>query len=133
VIDTWPVGVAVGCNGPVTGGSFVPATPPDVNEQDADVRVMADCPELVGTALRGLGARDQGHAAVASVAIHREGTIIDPATGDRILFARSGSCCYVLVADLEDGSRHAIGVGYPGISTEPIAVDWEAAGRDPAP
>ena len=77
--------------------------------------------------------RDQGHAAVTSVAIHREGTKIDPATGDHIVFTRSGSCCYVLVADLEDGSRHAIGVGYPGISTEPIAAEWEVADGRPAP
>ena len=86
---------------------------------------MASCRELVLEALRGLAARDRGHAAVTSVAIHREGTVIDSATGKQILFARSGGCCYVLVADLEDGSRHAIGVGYPGIWTEPIAVEWE--------
>ena len=133
VIDTWPVGVALGCNGPVADGSFVPATPPDVREEDADVRVMAACAELVLTALRGLDARDQGHAAVTSVAIHREGTKTDPATGDHIIFTRSGNCCYVLVADLEDGSRHAIGVGYPGISTEPIAAEWEVAGGRSAP
>ena len=133
VIDTWPVGVALGCNGPVTDGSFVAVTSPDVNEEDADVHVMAACAQLVLTALEGLDARDQGHAAVTSVAIHREGTKIDPSTGSHIIFTRSGNCCYVLVADLEDGSRHAIGVGYPGISTEPIAADWEVADGLSAP
>jgi hypothetical protein len=43
VIDTWPVGVALGCSGPVTDRSLVPVTPPEVNEEDAVVRVMAAC------------------------------------------------------------------------------------------
>ena len=38
---------------------------------------------------------------------------------------RSGGCCHVLVVELADGSTRAIGVGYPGISQEAVAIPWE--------
>jgi hypothetical protein len=132
-IDSWPIGAEVGCAGPVTDGTFVPMLTPEASETDADLKVLGNCTEMVLEALRGLDARDPGHAAVRSVAIHREGTMIDPATGKMIIWARSGACCSVLVAELADGSRSAIGVGYPGISTEPIAVEWEIGGEPLAP
>jgi hypothetical protein len=100
VIDTWPVGEAIEC---------------------ADPR----CMEEIRVALAGLDVRDPGHAAVVSARLHREGTVFDPGTGNQILMTRSGACCKVLVAELADGTTSAIGVGYPGISREAIAIPWE--------
>ena len=133
VIDSWPIGSALGCAGPVRDGTFVPMLTPEVSENDADLKVLGNCTEMAHVALRGLDVRDPGHAEVGSVAIHREGIAIDPATGKVIIWARSGACCSVLVAQLADGSRSAIGVCYPGISTEPIAIDWEVGGGPHAP
>jgi hypothetical protein len=133
VIDSWPIGSALECAGPVTDGTFVPMLTPDASESDADLNVQGNCTDMVLEALRGLDARDAGHAETSSVAIHREGTSIDPETGNVIIWARSGACCSVLVAELVDGSRSAIGVGYPGISTEPIAIEWEVGGAPHAP
>ena len=83
------------------------------------------CQEEIRVALAGLDARDPGHAAVVSARLHREGAVFDPATGNQILMTRSGSCCQVLVVELADGTTSAIGVGYPGISQEAVAIPWE--------
>lgn len=101
VIDTWPVGERLDCD---------------------DART---CDELVAVGLVGLTDRDPGHAPVVSARLHHEGVVVDPSTGHRILMIRSGGCCHVLVVELADGSTRAIGVGYPGISQEAVAIPWE--------
>ena len=103
VIDTWPVGEAADC---------------------AELR---SCPDLIRVGLAGLDERDPGHAPVATARVHREGALVDPSTGQQILMIRSGGCCHVLVVQLTDGSTLAIGVGYPGISDEAVAIHWEEA------
>jgi hypothetical protein len=45
------------------------------------------------------------------------------AKGEQILVTRSGSCCVVARFELADGTVAAIGVGYPGVSKIPIAID----------
>ena len=103
IIDTWPVGAASECG---------------------DAR---RCDELVRVGLSGLDKRDPGHAPVVSARLHNEGAFINPSTGEQVLVIRSGGCCSVLVVELADRSTRAIGVGYPGISTEAIAIPWEIA------
>ncbi len=103
VIDTWPVGPALDCE---------------------DFSPPGGCAELVRVGLEGFDRRDPGHAAVVSSQLHSEGAALAP-NGDRILYTRSGACCSVLVMTLDDGSIHAIGVGSPGISPNPVAIDRE--------
>jgi hypothetical protein len=98
VIDTWPVGPELVCT-------------PD-----------RQCPALIATARTGFDRRDPGHPAVIRVVLHREGTTVN-AKGEHILVTRSGSCCVVARFELADGSVAAIGVGFPGVSTLPIAFD----------
>ncbi len=101
VIDTWPVGDELNC------------------------AELATCAELTRVGLTGLALRDSGHAPVIKTHLHAEGAIIDPATGHQILTTRSGGCCHVLVVDHTDGTTSAIGVGFPGVSREAVAIDWE--------
>jgi hypothetical protein len=105
LIDTWPVGASAAC--------------PDTQR----------CEALVAAGLAGLDARDPGHAAVVATELRDEGVILDPSTGHQILMARSGGCCAVLLVRLADGTTRAIGVGYPGISREPVAIPWEVTPR----
>ena len=100
VIDTWPVGPAYDC--------------PDA------VR----CEEQIAAGLAGLTTRNPGHAAVVDARLHVEGAYVDPVSGNRVLMTRSGGCCRVLVVELADGTTRAIGVGYPGISREAVAIPW---------
>ena len=103
VIDTWPVGGPLDC--------------PDAGR----------CADLVRVGLQGLDQRDRGHARVIATELHWEGSFVHP-SGGRILTTRSGGCCQVLVVHLADGSTRAIGVGYPGISDEAVAIPWETLG-----
>ena len=98
VVDTWPVGPEVACT-------------PDRH-----------CPALLATATIGFDRRDPGHPAVVGAVLHEEGTMVN-AKGERILITRSGGCCVVARFELADGSVAAIGVGYPGVSTIPMAFD----------
>jgi hypothetical protein len=98
VVDTWPIGAPLAC--------------------DAGDR----CPELVRAGLAGLAARD-GAADVVSSSLHREGSLVDPVTGDQILSTRSGGAISVLLVRLADGTERAIGVGFPGVSREPVVFD----------
>jgi hypothetical protein len=101
VIDTWRVGATLDCG-------------------DARCRTALDA------GLRGLTVRDRGQAPVESASLHAQATCRDPATGQEILSTRSGGPIWVLVATLADGSTHAIGVGYPGISQDPVVFDWDS-------
>ena len=102
VVDTWPIGPEVPCD--------------EANH----------CAEMTSAGLAGFDARDPGHAPVVSASLHAEGALVD-AQGRRILLTRSGGPFGVLVVVLGDGTTHAIGVGYPGISQTPMAFPWEAA------
>lgn len=42
----------------------------------------------------------------------------------KILNVRSGNCCSVVRFELADGSVRAIGVGFPGVSDIPIAINY---------
>ena len=99
VVDGWPIGPEQACN--------------------ADPR----CPILLDTARIGLDRRDPGHPLVIRVSLHTEGVTLD-ANGKQILTKRSGGCCSVARFELADGSVRAIGVGYPGISETPMAIDF---------
>ena len=96
VIDGWPVGDKVDCN------------------------ERPDCDVLLRLARGRLDQRDPAHSAVARVTLYDEGTPTDPVSGDRILLTRSGGAPSIAVFELEDGTVTAIGVGYPGISREPM-------------
>ena len=100
IIDTWPVGAPYHCD--------------DVTR----------CDEQIAAGLEGLAARDPGHAPVVAARLHVEGAYVDPVSGHQILMTRSGGCCRVLVVELTDGTTRAIGVGYPGISREAVAIPW---------
>jgi hypothetical protein len=106
VIDTWAVGEPLACT----------------NEDP-----QRTCEELVVAGLAGLAERD-GPAEVVSWSLHRDGSLIDPATGVERLSTRSGGQMSVLVAELADGTRRAIGVSFPGISADAEVVPW-AVGR----
>jgi hypothetical protein len=100
IIDTWPVGPPYQCED------------------------LKRCEEQIAAGLEGLAVRNPGHAPVAAARLHVEGAYVDPASGNRILVTRSGGCCRVLVVELADGTTRAIGVGYPGISREAVAIPW---------
>ena len=94
VVDGWPIGNEVNCS------------------------LEQRCDELLTAARTGLASRNPGHAEVVKQTLHEEGT------HGNVLTTRSGGCCWVARFRLADGSVRAIGVGYPGISTEPATVDY---------
>jgi hypothetical protein len=98
VVDGWPVGDAFTCSNP-------------------------ECEALLPVAQAQLDTRDPGHAPVVHATLHHEGVYAD-ASGHLILSVRSGGCCQVARFELADGTIRAIGVGYPGISQEPMAFDY---------
>ena len=77
----------------------------------------------MAAATAGLARREPGHAPIRRATLHIEGTVLDE-HGNQILWTRSGACCNVALYELEDGSVHAMGVGYPGIAKDPIAIDY---------
>jgi hypothetical protein len=97
IVDGWPIGAPDTCQ---------PGEP---------------CVELLELAARQLGRRDPDHAAVVRVDWHRWGRIVDD--DGRVLIGRSGRW-HVARFELADGSVRAIGVGFPGISDIPVAVDY---------
>lgn len=97
VVDGWPIGVPLACED------------------------VARCQILGQVAREGLDQYYAGHAEIAEFGLHSEGMTVDPETGDKILVTRSGACCEVALFRLADGTEHALGVGYPGISTTPMA------------
>ena len=99
IVDGWPIGDTAVCQ------------PED------------HCDALLNEAIKGLARRDPGHADIVALALHDEGSLRD-ADGNTILITRSGQCCRVVRFELADGSVRAIGVGFPGVSDVPIAVDY---------
>lgn len=84
-----------------------------------DCRDNPECDEFVPAAIAGFDRRDPGHLPIISVALHQRG---EP--GSMILNICSGGCPVVAVFRLADGSVRAIGVGTPGIATEPIIFEY---------
>ena len=97
VVDGWPIGAPLAC-------------------EDAK-----RCQALTLVAREGFDEHYAGHAEIVDFGLYTEGALIDPKTGDKILMNRSGGCCDVALFRLADGTEHALGVGYPGISTTPMA------------
>ena len=77
---------------------------------------------LLGLARDHLDRRDPGHAAIVRATLHCEGGLIDPSTGQQVLRTNSGGAPRIAVFELADGAVAAIGVGYPGISREPVVL-----------
>jgi hypothetical protein len=100
VVDSWPIGPELQC---LFGAN--------------------NCDELTSVGLAGLDDRDPGHAPVASTSLHELGTLWDR-RGHHVIIIWSGGPPDVLVVALTDGTTHAIGVGYQGISQTPDAVPW---------
>ncbi len=98
VIDTWPIGELT---------------------YDCD---RGSCEAMIEAARSGLDHRDPGHADVTNVEIHKLGQEVD-AQGRPILTTMSGGPPRVALFELEDGSRRAIGVGYPGVSQTLVVFD----------
>lgn len=78
------------------------------------------CEEMKEAGLHALEQRKPGHAPVVSARLHRYVYINDQ--GDEYLPSLSGGKMDVLVVVLLDGSKHAIRVGFPGISQDPVAI-----------
>jgi hypothetical protein len=91
-------------------------------------RLWDSCRHLVDLATESLGRRDPAHPAIVGATVHGEGTYLGE-DGLIILNTRSGACCQVVVFELDGGGFAAIGVGRPGISQTPIALDGYGPGR----
>jgi hypothetical protein len=98
IVDGWPIGGPFACD-------------------DA-----ARCQALGTVAREGLDQYYAGHAEIVEFGLYSEGSRVDPETGKRILVKRSIDCCEVALFRLADGTEHALGVGYPGFSTTPMAI-----------
>jgi hypothetical protein len=100
IVDGWGIGA------PYTCGAN---TDPDPE---------CPCAALLPLAGHALDRRDPGHAPVVEAQLHEEGP---DAAGSPVI---RSSPFLVAVFRLADGSTRAIGVGYPGVSTEPMALDY---------
>jgi hypothetical protein len=99
IVDGWAIGDPIAC----------PTTP--------------RCELLATVALAELDRTEPGHAALVTWSMHHESWYTNREHPDgKILATRSGGCCRVWLAELADGRSVAIGVGYPGVSQEPVAV-----------
>ena len=87
---------------PVIDGWVVGAARPD---EDA----------YIDAATKLLASISPGHADIVQASLHNEGVYYD-GDGHQILWTRSGSCCLVVLFELADGSKRAVGAGLPGIS-----------------
>ena len=83
-------------------------------------RLVSD--PMIDAAGARLDIRNRGHADVVTVTIHEIGRFVN-AQGQVVLTTSSGGPPRVVVFELADGTRRAIGVGYPGISEDPVAMD----------
>jgi hypothetical protein len=82
----------------------------------------AECRTYIPVATAALDRRDPGHAPIVSVTLHEQ--LYAGEDGVPRLAVCSGGCMNVAVFRLLDGSIRAIAVGTPGVSTEPITVDY---------
>ena len=98
VIDSWPIGA------PTTDC------------------VRGSCEVMIDAAGARLDIRNRGHADVVKVTIYEIGRFVND-QGQVVLTTTSGGPTRVVVFELADGSRRAIGVGYPGISKDPVGMD----------
>jgi hypothetical protein len=108
-------------------GGCAPAITPLVADgweigDPVDCTSNPECDAFVSAATIGLDRRDPQHARIASVHLHLQGK-----PGSPVLQVCSGGCSVVAVLRLADGSIRAIGVGTPGIMTEPIVFDYGPA------
>jgi hypothetical protein len=76
------------------------------------------CAALLPLAVSALDRRNPAHAAIVSSQLHEEGP---DASGNLVIRSTPFE---VAVFQLADGSVSAIGVGYPGVATEPMALDY---------
>lgn len=97
-IDTWPIGELT---------------------SDCD---RGSCEAMIEAATSGLDHRNPGHADVVKVEIHELGNEVD-VQGRSILHTYGGGVPRVALFELADGSRPAIGVGYPGVSQTLVVFD----------
>lgn len=102
-IDTWPIGA------PTTDC------------------LRGSCAVMIDAARARLDIRNRGHADVVTATIHEVGRVVN-AQGQSVLTNGSGGSPRVVVFELADGTRLAIGVGYPGISQDPVAMDTFCCG-----
>ena len=79
------------------------------------------CAAQIPVARAALAELYRDHPIVVEMRIHEEGGYRNPDGTVAVPF-RSGGCCDVAVFHFADGSLFAFGVGYPGISQEPVAV-----------
>lgn len=102
-IDTWPIGAST-----------------------SDC-LRGSCEVMIDAARVRLDIRNRGHADVVTATIHEVGKFVN-AQGQTVLTNGSGGSPRVVVFELADGTRRAIGVGYPGISRDPVAMDTICCG-----
>ena len=98
VIDGWRIGQPMDCP---TGG-------------------RSECVDYIPAAIAGFDQRDPDHLPISSTVLYNRG---DP-LGNSLLQTCSGGCPVIAVFLLIDGSFRAIGVGTPGVSTEPMTFDY---------
>ena len=79
-----------------------------------------ECDEFLPAAVAGFDRRDPGHLPITSVVLYGRGDSF----GNTILGTCSGGCPILAVFELIDGSYSAIGVGTPGVATEPMKFDY---------
>ena len=79
-----------------------------------------ECDEFVPAAVARFDRRDPGHLPITSVVLYGRGDEL----GNTLLSTCSGGCPILAVFELIDGSFRAIGVGTPGVSTEPMTFDY---------
>ena len=84
--------------------------------------LRGSCELMIDAARARLDIRNRGHADVVTVTIHEVGKVVN-AQGQIVLTNGSGGPPRVVLFELADGTRRAIGVGYPGISKDPVAMD----------
>lgn len=68
------------------------------------------CAATIDAATDGLAARDPGHAPIVRVTVHEDGLYPCRNSDDLVQVFRSGGFPIIVLFELEDGSRRAIGV-----------------------
>ena len=106
IVSGWVVGTYRGSGSVVDGwGIGAPYACTDLDPE-------RPCSALIPFAGQVFDRRDPGHVPVVWAQLHEEEPIVSRT-----------SPLFIAVFQLADGSIRAIGVGYPGIATEPMALD----------